>query len=188
MRWRLRWRLPSDSHRAVCRLWGQLLSGSELFLHLPLGVHLWSASSSSSTHCPHPTQPPKAKWLLMRDPLSPCLTGSCGGTQSKLYLCGTSLCAALVSAKSKLLFCYSKDIKCGEVGVPGRANVFWLRNQLSQISFHFHCDPERLSERQNPLCMSLSKPEHIILTPAHAKSFHSERNLFLPPAGGAQIF
>lgn len=107
--------------------------------------------------------------------------------QCKVYLCGTSLCATLGSAKSKLLFCYLKDIKCGEVGVPGRANVFWWRNKLSQISFHFHCDLERLSEMQNPPCPFLSKPEHIILNPTHAKSLHSKRNLFLPPTGGACV-
>lgn len=40
---------------------------------------------------------------------------------------------------------------------------------------------------QNPPCPSLFKPEHIILTPAHARSLHSETNLFLPPTGGACV-
>lgn len=40
---------------------------------------------------------------------------------------------------------------------------------------------------QNPPCPSLSKPERIILAPAHARSLHSETNLFLPPTGGACV-
>lgn len=157
-----------------------------------------AAGGTSVEHFLHPVPPPTVPmqlsslkpsgWNWWRIPSQPCLTGSCGGTpRARCTRCGTSLYAALVSAKSKLLFCYLEGIKCGEVGVPGRANAFWLRNQLSQIRFHFHCDPERISEMQNPSCLSLSKPERIVLTPAHARSLHSETNLFLPPTGGACV-
>lgn len=38
---------------------------------------------------------------------------------------------------------------------------------------------------QHSPCTFLSKPEHVILTPTHAMSLHSEMNLLPPPAGGA---
>lgn len=102
LRWRLWWRLPSDSLKAACRLFEGSFSLEMNTSCTCRWGYIGGAlpPSSSSTHCPHAAQLPKAKWMkLMKDPLSTMSYGFLWGhPPCKVYLvwhlslCQPSVC------------------------------------------------------------------------------------------------